>query len=57
MIAAFLAAAVPLAHLVHRIVSRDNGGNMVGNMGGRMGGNMRENARDPKSRDVNRRPA
>jgi hypothetical protein len=53
MIAAFLAAAVPLAHLVHRIVSRDNGGNMVGNMGG----NMRENARDPKSRDVNRRPA
>jgi hypothetical protein len=34
-------------------VSRDNGGNMVGNMGG----NMRENARDPKSRDVNRRPA
>jgi hypothetical protein len=42
-------------------VSRDNGGNMVGNMvgnmGGRMGGNMRENARDPKSHDLNRRPA
>jgi manganese/zinc/iron transport system permease protein len=61
MIAAFLAAAVPLAHLVHRVVSRDNSGNMVGNMvgnmGGRMGGNMRENARDPKSHDLNRRPA
>jgi ABC-type Mn2+/Zn2+ transport system permease subunit len=57
MIAAFLAAAVPLAHLVHRFVSRDNGGNTGRNMGGNMGSNMRENARDPKSHDLNRRPA
>jgi hypothetical protein len=30
---------------------------MGGNMDGSMGRNMRENARDPKSHDLNRRPA
>ena len=61
MIAAFLAAAVPLAHLVHRIVSRDDsekgGQNMGGSMGESTGRNMRETARNPKSHELNRRPA
>jgi len=45
MIAAFLAAAVPLAHIVHRVVLRGNSDN------------VRKRARDPQSYDLNRRPA